>query len=388
MRLRALVLCSLIATATITLAVAGPPVLVPADGPPIRIDRPNHVAIGDVNEDGHPDLVVATQTSAVTIVLGRGNGQFAPRPSGTISVPAPPDELALGDLDGDRHLDLALGNHDSYGVTLLIGDGRGGFRLAPSSPVVMKEGRQPHTHGLAIADFNGDGKSDLVTVNSNDDNDVAVMLGDGTGRFTRAPDSPFAVGPAPYPLAVGDLDADGAVDMVVTATGIGASAGVSAPNNLLTVLLGDGHGRFRRRDVTLRTNSTWFVAIADVNGDGHLDLAATHGNSRLMSVVLGDGRGGFTEVRGSPFDLGHLAFCIGLADLNRDGHPDALAAADEGVRVMLGDGRGGFAAAPGSPFATGKGSWRLAVADVSSDGKPDVATSNLESDSVTVLLGR
>ncbi|HEX5109164.1 MAG TPA: VCBS repeat-containing protein [Vicinamibacterales bacterium] len=386
MRVRALVLSSLIAAATMTLGFAGPPVLTPAEGPPIRIGRPNNIAIGDVNNDGHPDLVVATQASTVTIFLGRGNGQFTPALPGAIKVPAPPDELAVGDLNGDTNLDLALGNHDSYGVTLLSGDGRGGFRLAPSSPVVMKEGRQPHTHGLAIADFNRDGKSDLASVNSNDDNDVAVMLGDGNGRFTRAPGSPFSVGQAPYPLAVGDLDNDGAMDAVVTITGLGAPA--STPSNLLTVLFGDGRGGFRRQDVTLRTKSTWFVAIADVNGDRNLDLAATHGSSSLVSVVLGDGRGGFTEAQGSPLDLGHNAFSIGIADLNRDGRSDVLAAADEGVRVMLNNGRGGFVTAPGSPFATGKGSWRLAVADVNSDGKLDVATSNLETDSVTVLLGR
>src|SRR6185503_20195540 len=82
MSLRVLVLSSLIAAATITIVLAGPPVLAPADGSPIRIDRPNHVAVGDVNKDGHPDLVVATQTSAVAVFLGRGNGQFAPAPFG------------------------------------------------------------------------------------------------------------------------------------------------------------------------------------------------------------------------------------------------------------------------------------------------------------------
>ena len=67
---------------------------------------------------------------------------------------------------------------------------------------------------------------------------------------------------------------------------------------------------------------------------------------------------------------------------------DVIAAADTGVRVMLGKGRGDFVPAPGSPFATGKGAWNLAVADLNADGRPDVITSNLESDSVTVLLGR
>ena len=62
--------------------------------------------------------------------------------------------------------------------------------------------------------------------------------------------------------------------------------------------------------------------------------------------------------------------------------------AGDGVRIMLGDGRGSFKPAPGSPFSTGKGAWRLAVGDVNGDGKPDIATSNLESDNVTVLLAQ
>ena len=389
MRARALVLSLLIATATMTFALADPGLLVPASGSPMSVARANNVAIGDVNRDGHPDLVVtAARANGVTVLLGRGDGRFAPMPSGAIAVAENPHELALGDVNGDGNLDLALGNHDSYRVTLLAGDGMGGFRLAPGSPVVMKEERQPHTHGLAIADFNGDRKPDLVTVNSNDDNDVAVMLGDGKWGFTRARGSPFSVGPAPYPLALGDLDADGALDMVVTSTGLGPLTAVAPPSNLVTVLFGDGRGDFRRHDVRLRTSGTWFVAIADVNGDHTPDLAVTHGNDRVLSVLLGNGRGDFTEVRDSPFDLGQKAFYVGLADLNHDGYPDAIGAADNGVRVLLGDGRGGFAAAPGSPFETGKGTWRLALGDVNADGKPDVATSNLESDSVSVLLGR
>ena len=91
---------------------------------------------------------------------------------------------------------------------------------------------------------------------------------------------------------------------------------------------------------------------------------------------------------GSPFDLGNKASHIALVDLNRDGNADVIAAADTGVRVMLGNGRGGFVQAPGSPFATGKGTWRLAVGNVNANGKADVTTSNLESDNVSVFLGR
>ena len=77
-----------------------------------------------------------------------------------------------------------------------------------------------------------------------------------------------------------------------------------------------------------------------------------------------------------------------LADVNRDGRLDALAAAGEGVRIMLGDGRGKFMPAAGSPFQTGRGVWRLAVADMNGDSKLDIVTTNSESKSVGIMLGQ
>jgi hypothetical protein len=133
----------------------------------------------------------------ITVLLGQGDGRFRVAPSSPIKVPEPSTEMVLGDLSGDGKLDLALANHDSYGVTLLFGDGNGGFAIAPHSPVIMKEGQHPHTHGLHTGDLNGDGKLDLVSVNSGD-NDVSVAFADGKGDFTRAA-SPFAVAASPYP---------------------------------------------------------------------------------------------------------------------------------------------------------------------------------------------
>ena len=109
----------------------------------------NNLAFGDVNNDGHFDLIVtSSQSRRVTILLGQGDGRFVSDSTGPFEVPESPHEVALGDVNGDKNLDLALANHDSYNVVLLIGTGRGTFRLAPSSPIAMKRGRQPHTHGL------------------------------------------------------------------------------------------------------------------------------------------------------------------------------------------------------------------------------------------------
>ncbi|HEU5182169.1 MAG TPA: VCBS repeat-containing protein [Candidatus Polarisedimenticolia bacterium] len=356
------------------------PLLAPAPDSPIAVAGvTGSLALGELNQDGKPDLVVASK-NGIRVLLGRGDGRFRIVPGGPL--PHQATEMLLRDLNGDGRQDLALAHHDSYDVILLFGDGKGGFALAPASPLTMKKGQHPHTHGLLAGDLNGDSRLDIVSVNSTD-NDVSVAFGDGKGRFEPAATS-FPVGASPYPGALGDLDGDGDLDLIATTTERRESSSARA----LTVLIGDGHGGFRAAPVPLRTASPWFVAIADLNGDRKPDLVATHAERSELTVLVGDGKGGFTETAGSPFDLGHAAWHLAVADVNRDGKSDVLAAAGEGLRVMLGDGRGGFTPAPGSPFATGKGAWQLAAGDVNADGKPDVVTSSLDSETVTVLLSR
>jgi hypothetical protein len=329
--------------------------------------------------------VACGKSRSIIVLPGKGDGQFAAAAS-TTTVPDSPGEMALGDVNGDGKLDLTIATHDSYGVLLLLGDGNGGFTIAPSSPIVMRVGQHPHTHGLALADMNRDNKLDVVTVN-NADNDVSIALGDGRGGFTRAPDSPFAVGPSPYPLAVGDVNGDGQLDIVATATATGPARAQQLPlSRALTLLLSDGRGGFRSSQLPLRTGEPWFAVISDLNGDRKPDIVATHHDLNQLTVLLGDGRGGFVEARGSPFDSGHQVFHAIVADVNRDSKMDVVAAGGDSARVMLGDGRGGFATGPATQ--TGRGTWRLDGGDLNGDGRMDMVTSNSESGTVSVLLGR
>lgn len=363
------------------------PSFVPATGSPISVPAgPGNVITGDVNNDKKLDLFVASGKSrSIIILLGKGDGQFTAA-ANSISMPHPPNELAVGDVDLDGKLDLAVGTHDSYGIMLFRGNGNGGFVSFPSSPVVMRTGDHPHTHGLALADMNRDNKPDLVSVNSTD-NDVSVAFGDGRGGFTRAARSPFPVGPSPYPFAIGDVNGDAQLDIVATATATGPMRAQQLPlSRALTLLLADGSGGFRSIQLPLRTGEPWFAVINDINGDSKPDILVTHHDQSQLTVLLGDGRGGFVEATGSPFDFGGKAFHTAVTDVNRDGKMDVLAAGGDSVRVMLGDGRGGFA--PGPAIRTGPGSWQMALGDVNRDGKLDLVTSNLESDTVSVLLAR
>lgn len=357
-----------------------------APGSPVTVESgPSSVLIGDMNNDRKLDLVVAHgRTRSITVLEGKGNGQFGAALSNT-TITEPPGDMALGDFSGDGKLDVAIASHDSYGVTLLIGDGKGGLTVAPNSPFVMKLGQHPHTHGLALADMNQDNKLDLLTCN-NADNDISLALGDGRGNFTRAPQS-FRVGPSPYPFASGDVNNDGWLDIVATASATGPSRREQLPlSRALTLLLSDGKGGFSPKPLPIRTGEPWFAAIGDLNRDGKPDIVATHHEINALTVMIGDGRGGFTEAKGSPFDFGVSLLELVIADVDRDATMDVVATSGDSIRVLLGDGRGAFK--PAASIPVGPGAWRMAAADVNGDGAIDVVTSNSEGNSLSVLLGK
>jgi hypothetical protein len=286
--------------------------------------------VADFNGDGKPDLAIANwYDGTVTVLLGNGAGGFTAAPGSPFAASTAPTGIAVGDFNGDGHEDLAVTDNDNGQVMVWLGDGTGAFALHPAGlhPGFLA-GSQPYS--VAVGDFNGDGKPDLAVTDEGGAT-VTVLLGTGTGSFTAAPGSPFPVGTNPVSVAVGEFNGDGKLDLAI------ANSKISG--NTVTVLLGDGTGSFTEAPGSPFAAGTYSqsVAVGDFNGDGKLDLAIANYGSNNVTVLLGDGAGGFTAAPGSPFTVGTQPSSVAVGDFNGDGRLDLAIAnyVDYNVTVLL-----------------------------------------------------
>jgi hypothetical protein len=255
--------------------------------------------------------------------------------------------VELSDLNADGNLDAVVPDGFGFGVAVLIGDGAGGLHAAPGSPFNSPGGAGP----VAIGDFNQDAKPDVAVSNQFLDS-VSVLLGDGQGGLAPAPVRWFAAGGPTSDLAAGDFNNDAMLD-VAALTSNGAS-----------ILLGDGQAGFSLAPGSPfstsdggGSGSPFMAAVADVDRNTQLDLAVVNRNPVELSVLLGDGNGGFSPAVGSPYSTGGVTIAVASGDFNRDRIPDLAATNNNSspdssfgsVAVLLGRGNGGFRAVPGPP---------------------------------------
>jgi len=366
--------------------------------------HPTMPTIADVNKDGNPDIVIANGGSGnVSVYLGDGKGGFtqakgSPFPAGQNCA-----DITTADFNGDRSIDLAIANHGVKTVTVLLGNGQGQFALAPGSPFAVES--NPHPHGIAVADFNGDKKPDIA-IDSWAENKVLVLFGKGDGTF-QTPGTKFEVGKMPYQrlraAALSEPPAvrgprEGIPSGVQDAGGPDSVPDIITSNfevSSITVLFGDGHGNFTRKDFPVPPDP-FGIAIADVNGDKHLDIVIGHYSGQgtdpsknAMSVLLGDGKGNFTLAKGSPFSTGHYPGTVAAGDLNGDGIADIVVPnyEDGTLTVYLG-GRNGIALASYSPIRVGHTPHGVTIADLNHDGKGDIVVAEEEDNDVLVLLSK
>ena len=248
------------------------------------------MVLGHFDSDASLDLAITSSVSnQVFVFLGDGSGGFMPSPWPSASPPPgystgnKPAALATADYDSDGFADLIVANVDDLSpITLLKGNGAGGFSQAGS----LQVGTSTGVRSIAAADLNGDFNVDIIAVD--DLNEAAVFFGDGTGQFSDGLGNAgsartYAVGSTPSAVAVADLNGDGRPDIVV------ANAG----SDDLSVLLQAADHSFGPAGAYAAGTEPSALSVGDLNGDGFLDLAVANNGSSDVSVLLGNGNGTF-----------------------------------------------------------------------------------------------
>ncbi len=326
-------------------------------GSPGAID----VAIADFDADGVVDLAVAHNGGGtVNVLLGEGQGSFA-RPVSYV-VPQGPIHVVAHDLDRDGAIDLVVGHDGVEGITTLRGVGDGTFALGPTV------GGLP-ARGLMLADVDLDGEIDAVGANANT---VFAFLGAGDGSFQ--PGVAITTVPQLQTFLVEDMDGDGAVDVLTSATFVLFGQIVLARN--------DGAGAFGAGELVVDDPDLARMAVVDVDADGSLDVVYTARGQGTRYVTLRNARPGVFEKFGRTY--GPLARDITVGDIDADGDPDLVVSVDglADVAVVLTRDDGQLDGA--LPWTGTAETYGIALVDVFGDHAPELVTVNSETDELLV----
>lgn len=353
------------------------------------IGAPRNVAISDFNNDGFDDVVVAQQTSnSIGVLLGNGTafGTMTAYAAGAMAF-----SVGVGDFNNDGNEDVVTGDYcvgAACSMTVMLGTGTGTF----GAPISYPAGTGG-VSGLAVADLNGDGHLDVAVASYVD---VSIMLGNGTGAFVLAASLTVRSGGyAVRDVEIDDMDADGRPDLVVTDQGC-SGCGVAG---VVGVFHNTGTG-FAAPLLKPVGNGPLDSAIADVNSDTRPDVLVANNADGTVGVLLGNGDGtlapmtSYVMIQSSPTQPDDLV-AVRVIDFDRDGKLDVVALVGRGTQqqgvlsVQLGEGDGTFQLPTMFPttFAVGTGAAQFAVGHFNSDSVLDYAIVNQAPNVVTIRYG-
>ena len=344
---------------------------------------------GEFNAEGHIDLAVVTPTSqAISVPLGNGDGTF--KAARSYRAGFEPRAVASADINGDKRPDMVVTNYcgsDSScskggTVSVFLANSDGTYKL--SNTYLLGAGPV----SVALTDVNGDKVPDIVALNRGDKT-LSVLLAKGDGSFDQA--STFSLTDSPIAVAVGDFNQDGKIDLAVL--GDCGSAKCSAPGSV-EVMLGQGSGVFASSFLYPTGYSPSSLAVGDLNHDKNLDIVVANRcgvdsscqSAGTATVLLGSAIAKFKAAK--DISIGNSPSSIALSDLSSSGSPDLLvtSSTDNAVTVLHSNGNGSFQAP--THYAVGNAPGALIVADFNGDGVPDVATANAQDSTVSVLFGK
>ncbi len=338
--------------------------------------RPYGITSADFDEDGDIDLAVTNKSGdSMTVLIGDGDGNFSVH--ATYVTGETPEGIVAADFNNDGNLDLATVDFSDDRATLFLGDGSGAFAAGG----VLTTGAGPYY--VAAADFNGDGNVDLVSTNASGSS-ISILLGNGDGTFQAKID--HAVGFWLNEIAVADFDGDGAIDLAVAN---GYDVGW-VKSDAVIILMGVGDGTFAVPvEYNIGGEIVYDLTVADFDGDGDIDIAATSSEDNFVAILHNDG-GGVFSVDETTYDVGDLPAGMTAADVDGDGDIDLLVTNWNGdtMSVLFGDGAGAFSLS--ANYATPHNPFGITVADFDGDGDLDaaVASNGLGVDTISLFLNQ
>jgi hypothetical protein len=288
-------------------------------------------------------------------------GQFKPPVYYNLGPRNQPIAIVSADFNGDGNLDLAVADFATGVINILLGQGDGTFTFGKSFSVPA------FVSNLAVGDFNGDHKLDLAVVEYGGTgfSGMAIFLGNGDGTFNYK--TFYQLGVEALSAAVADFNGDGYFDFAVTNEGHNG-------NGSVMVFFGNGDGTFRKPTIYNLSAYPYSVAAADLNGDGHPDLAVAEYNAGV-AILLNTGRGKFGKPVVYPVSPATVTD-VAIADLNHDGIPDLVVATFDAVGVLLGKRGGKFGKVvlySTTSITQGYNPYAVVIADFNGDGNPDIA---------------
>jgi hypothetical protein len=334
------------------------------------------LAVGDLLNDGRQDIVAGCQALGLLgVLLSNGDGTF--KAIKTYPVPIGVTDVAVGDVNGDGKLDVAVTNGGTN-VSVLTGTGTGTLKAA------VTFGTNFGPTGVVAVDLNGDGKADLVTANSGSPfgvitANVSVLLSNGKDLFAARTDYKVggATGNGAYSgIATADLTGNGKPDLIVPIT----------YSDEVSILLNKGKGTFAAPVNYQLPAEVLGVVAGDFNNDGKADIAVMNfGGTGSVSVLINSGTGTFSPATSYP--INGYGNGIAVGDFNKDGNLDIVATDTGGtVSVLLGNGTGAFPSF--ATYPTGSSPIAVTVGDFNHDGWPDLAVANQLGQTVSILINK
>lgn len=264
----------------------------------------NALAIADVNQDKILDIVVANRKGgSIGVFLGYGNGSFSNQMIFSTGVESSPTELALGDLNNDSFIDIAVVDHERDNILVFFGMGNGIFNMK----YTFSTGFDSGPYLVVIKDFNKDNRSDIA-VGIGHGNSIGLFLSNGTGTFGELINIPVETGP--YAIVADDLNQDGVIDI--------ATANYDSFD--VAVLLGNGNGTFRKYKSFSTGNGSFPYSIVseDFNRDNIKDLIVPNSGTDNVGIFIGKGKGKFEKMKTYSTGNGSYPVEIAVGDLNND----------------------------------------------------------------------